>query len=77
MGCGKFEELLSIIPEYWAWREDLDSRMPEEQEKFRLFFKHAPEFWEMFDYRSTTTFVPKSANSNAKSASSGNILMHP
>lgn len=46
----KLEELLSTLPEYWQWKPELPKLSFEEQEKYRLFVKHIPNFDEIFVY---------------------------
>jgi O-antigen ligase len=48
----KLEKYLSLVPGYWKWKPDLDSRSFEEQEKYRIFYKINPFFDEVFEYLS-------------------------
>jgi len=46
----KMEEFLDSIPEYWRWKNILDEISFEDQEKYRLFMKHVPDFWDTAAY---------------------------
>lgn len=48
----KLERFLSLIPPYWQWKINLQDHTKEEKNKFRLFFKHAPDIWIVFAYLS-------------------------
>ncbi|MBU1992979.1 MAG: O-antigen ligase family protein [Patescibacteria group bacterium] len=44
------EKYLDLVPTCWAWKLDLAARSPEEQEKYRIFYKLNPNFDDVFDY---------------------------
>ncbi len=48
----EIEKFLSMIPDSWKYKSNLDNLSYEEKEKFRLFTKHLPDLWDMFAYLS-------------------------
>ncbi|MFA6918199.1 MAG: O-antigen ligase family protein [Candidatus Gracilibacteria bacterium] len=48
----KIEQFLDVIPQYWKWKNTTETLSYSDKEKFRLFFKEKPEFWEVFEYLS-------------------------
>lgn len=45
-----FEKYLSIVPEYYKWASDLSARSAKDQNEYRLFYKHHPDFNEVLVY---------------------------
>lgn len=45
-----FEKYLGMVPEYYKWASDLASRSAQEQNEYRLFYKHHPDFNEVLMY---------------------------
>lgn len=52
MAIKNFEKFLSLMPDYWKDKNRLDALSFDRKEKYRLFFKHIPDFWDLFDYLS-------------------------
>jgi tetratricopeptide (TPR) repeat protein len=44
-----FEKMLSITPDYYSWRDGLETKTPAEQEKYRIFYKLNPDFNKVFE----------------------------
>lgn len=40
----KYEKFLQLSPKYWQWKFELDKKTPEEQDKYRIFYKLNPNF---------------------------------
>lgn len=41
----QYQRYLKIVPEFWKWKDDLDSKTEEQQRQYRIFFKNVPDFW--------------------------------
>jgi putative inorganic carbon (HCO3(-)) transporter len=53
LAIDKYEQLLQISPPYWQWTEtNLAQKTEYEQRKHRLFFKHNPQFKQVFFFLS-------------------------
>ena len=48
------EEYLEIVPNYWKWKDHIENMNKDSQEKYRLFFKHNPDFSLIFEYLSAS-----------------------
>jgi O-antigen ligase/tetratricopeptide (TPR) repeat protein len=46
----KFEKFLSLIPDYWKNKNNLEELSLEDQKKYRIFTKHVPDLWDVFGY---------------------------
>ena len=42
------EEYLALCPPYYKWKNDLGIHTPEEQERYRIFYKLNPDFDSVF-----------------------------
>jgi tetratricopeptide (TPR) repeat protein len=40
---------LRLVPDLWRWKTHLEERLPEEREKYRIFYKLNPDFDEVFE----------------------------
>lgn len=45
-----FEYYLSIVPDFYCWKDHLDEHTPEEREQYRIFYKLNPDFDRVFEY---------------------------
>lgn len=45
----EFEKYLSLLPPYWQWDDELDTKSFEKKEKYRKFFKIFPNFRSVFE----------------------------
>jgi hypothetical protein len=53
--AAQLEQYLALSPPYYLWKGDLGSRTPEEQERFRIFYKLNPDFDSVFSLLTEAT----------------------
>jgi O-antigen ligase len=41
----QYQKYLELVPEFWKWRDEIDSKTKEQQRQYRIFFKNVPDFW--------------------------------
>jgi len=42
------EKFLAVTPKYWQWKNELEKRPIEDRERYRIFFKITPDYWDIF-----------------------------
>jgi O-antigen ligase len=40
-----YKRYLDLVPEYWKWKDTVDSMSAYDQKRYRIFFKNNPDFW--------------------------------
>ena len=44
-----YKKYLLLVPDYYTWKDNLESLTPEQQKSYRIFFKNVSDFWTIFD----------------------------
>jgi tetratricopeptide (TPR) repeat protein len=47
--AAQLEKYLQLIPDYWKKGRDLNRQSPEDHDKFRIFLKENPSFWNLVE----------------------------